>query len=263
MRVRKADAADRRGREAVPADYASLRRTAGERLCLFGKSILYGAGAGWLFYDSLLGGIVLIPCFLAAGLLAGERMARQKRWQLNLEFRDGLEALSAALAAGYSAENAFGEALSDLKQLYPEDSLIVREFRHIHLGMKSGNTVQDMLSDLAERSGVEDIVSFAAVFAAAKLYGGDMIRVLRRSIDKIGQKIETKREIRILLEGRRYETMILKGMPCGSILYLRVFSDGFLSPLYHSVSGAAVMSVLLLLYCGFAYLADRLTEIEI
>ena len=253
----------KRIREYVPADYGICRLTAGERACFLGKAVLYGMGAGLLFYDSLTGGLLLIPCFLAGGILTRERIARRGRWRLNLEFRDGLAALSAALAAGYSAENAFEEALKDLKRLYSEDALIVREFHYIVQGMRTGSTVQEMLADFAERSGVEDIESFAAVFAAAKQGGGNLVRILRKSVGKIGQKIETKREIQVLLTARRYEAAVLKAMPCGMILYLRICSDGFLDPLYHNGFGWSVMSILLAVYCGFGCLADRLTEIEV
>lgn len=249
--------------KSVPADYERYEYEPEEYLKLAGRSAGIAAAAGWLFYENLLAGIVLFAVLLAAGLSRKERYVSERRWQLNLEFRDALVGMSAALSAGYSADNAFLEALKDLKMVYPDNALIVREFCYLGYRMKNGETAEEAVRDLAARSGVEDIRCFASVFAAAKRSGGNMIRILQRSIDKMGQKIEAKREIRTYLASRRYETLILKGMPFGILAYLQICSPGFLDPMYHNPSGIVIMTIMLILYAGCCALADRLMRIEV
>lgn len=248
---------------AVPLDYGDYRFTFREYLMLAGRSAALSAAAGWLFYESSAAVLILLVIIFLLTIFNKERFAASRRWQLNLEFRDALSGMSAALSAGYSADNALSEALKALRALYPENALIIREFQFLGYRMKNGETAEEVISDLAGRSGVEDIRSFAAVFAAARKSGGNMVRILQRSIDKMGRKIEAKREIRTYLASRRYETLILKGMPFGILAYLRLCSPGFLNPMYHNSSGALIMTILLAMYFGCCALADRIMEIEV
>ena len=253
----------RRKTDFVPEDYGIYRYSGKECVRIAGKTAGMAAVVGYLFYDSIWGCLLLFPVFLAAELFGKKKLIAERRRHLTLEFRDALAGVSAALSSGYSAENAIGEALKDLRLLYPDGALIVREFVYMNARMRNGSTAEEVLSDFGERSGTEDIRSFAEVFSAAKRGGGNMIAILQRSIDKINRRIEVKCEIRTFLAAKRYETLILKMMPFGIILYLRICSPGFLEPLYHNAAGIGVMTVLLLLYLGCAAAADRLMEVEI
>ena len=42
-----------------------------------------------------------------------------------------MQSVSSALSAGYSVENAFSEALVEIRKLYGKEALITREFAHI------------------------------------------------------------------------------------------------------------------------------------
>ena len=44
-------------------------------------------------------------------------------------FRDGMRSISAALSAGYSPENAVREAAEELRHLYGDREVVVREFQ--------------------------------------------------------------------------------------------------------------------------------------
>ena len=57
-----------------------------------------------------------------------EKKKKARKWEFNQQFRQGILCLSAALNAGYSIENAFGEAIGDLSLMYDEDADIIQEF---------------------------------------------------------------------------------------------------------------------------------------
>ena len=83
-----------------------------------------------LFYRSLLW-VLLIGtplCFLQYRRLK-RKWEQQHRWQLNLEFKEGLQGLAAALNAGYSIENAIEESRRDLMVVYGKESLLSWEFQ--------------------------------------------------------------------------------------------------------------------------------------
>ena len=48
---------------------------------------------------------------------------------------------------------------------------------------------------LGERSGIEDIENFAAVFSTAKRSGGDMDKIIQTSARMLGDKIDVRKEI--------------------------------------------------------------------
>ena len=120
--------------------------------------------------------------------------------------------------------------------------------------------VEDALAGFAARSGVDDIAGFADVFATAKRTGGNIIAIIRSTTDMIRKGIELKRDIRTAMSAAKYESDIMKLVPFGVLLYLRIFSPGMTAPLYGSVSGAAFMTVILVLYVLLSELSERLVK---
>ncbi len=218
---------------------------------------------GYLFYKHLIGILLLTP--LICLYMKGKKrsLIKDRKWRLNLEFRDGILAISAALEAGYSAENAIEEARKDLRNIYPEDAMIMQELSYMINQIRMNVTVEKVLEDFASRSQVEDILSFSEVFSTAKRTGGDLISVIKLTGNVISDKIEVKREIITLITAKRMEANIMKGIPVLILIYLSMSSPGFLNPLYHSSFGIIVMSLLLLFYMGAYLVIERIIAIEV
>ncbi len=218
---------------------------------------------GLLFYRSLLGILLLTPLIYGYNNMQQKKACLEKKWRLNLEFRDALVALSAALEAGYSVEHAFDEAYKDLRQLYPENAQILKEFQYIINQINMNITVEKALINFSERSGVEDIFSFSEVFCTAKRTGGDLINIIKSTSNIINNKIEVKREIRVLIASKRLEANIMKSIPLVILIYLTVSSPGFLDPLYHNLMGNLLMTVFIGLYLVSLLIIDKIIAIEI
>ncbi|HHV09706.1 MAG TPA: type II secretion system protein F [Clostridiales bacterium] len=218
---------------------------------------------GILFYRSVLGILFLLPFIFFYQKYQLKNQINELKWRLNLEFKDGIQAVSAALEAGYCAENAFEEAYQDLGQIYAPDSMIQRELSYIVNQLRMNITVEKALAEFAGRSGIEDIKSFADVFSTAKRTGGDLIHIIKVTSDIISDKIEVKREILTLLSAKRLEANIMKVMPLFILIYLSLSSPGFLDPLYHNLLGIFVMSVFLLCYLGACLVIDKIIKIEV
>jgi tight adherence protein B len=218
---------------------------------------------GVLFYKSILGILFLSPLVILYRKRITKRLVKDRRWNLNLQFRDGILALSAALEAGYSSEHAFEEASKDLRLIYPEDSLIIREFSYMMNQIRMNITVEKTLNDFGERTGIEDIRSFSEVFSTAKRTGGDIIHVIKITSNIICDKIEVNKEIITLITAKRLEANIMKGIPVLILVYLSLSSPGFLDPLYHNLIGIIVMTGFLLSYLGAYLLIDKIIAIEV
>ena len=227
------------------------------------QGIILAAVLGILFYNSIIGIICLSPLVYLYRRRKAVRLKTDRKWKLNLEFKEGIMAVAAALEAGYSAEHAFEEAYKDLHQIYSENSLIMREFLYIVNQIRMNITVEKALSDFAERTGIEDIKSLSEVFCTAKRTGGDLINVIRITSRIISDKIEVKREIVTLVSAKRLEANIMKGIPLFILFYLSSSSPGFLNPLYHNLFGISVMTAFLLCYLGALLVIDKIVAIEV
>jgi tight adherence protein B len=218
---------------------------------------------GILFYQSILGILIISPLIVFYKKNKIKDLITKQKWKLNLEFKDGIIALSAALEAGYSAENAFEEACKDLKQIYQENAMILREFSYIMNQIHMNISVEKALSDFGERTGIEDILSFSEVFSTAKRTGGDLINVIKITSKIISDKIEVKREVITLITAKRMEANIMKLAPLLILIYLSATSSGFLDPLYHNFIGLIIMTLFLVFYLGSFLLINKIVAIEV
>ena len=63
-----------------------------------------------------------------------------------MQFKEAIEALSAALNVGYSVENAMREAYEDIRLLYKNEELIIREFRYMVRQLDMNVTMEAVLN---------------------------------------------------------------------------------------------------------------------
>ena len=220
------------------------------------------AGVNWLFYQNIWL-FLLYPViqFFYFRKKRSEKIQEQKQ-NLNRQFKDLLDSLSVILQAGYSVENAIAGCAGELERLYGKTDL-VEELHYMMSQMKLSVPVEKLFMDLGQRSQVEDIESFAVVFQAAKRSGGDLKKILKKTGQMLGDKIEVKKEIEAALAAKKNEQFLMSLMPVGIILYMRLTSPGFMEILYGNVFGVAVMTVCLGIY-GFAYwLGCKIVDIEV
>lgn len=244
-------------------DYLVYEFTKKELMIVCAKGILLCSTVGFIFYRSIFGVLVLLPyVYYYVKEQRNIRMILRKE-RLNIGFRDGIRCLLAALEAGYSLENAIGEAVADLKLMYDNDAEIVKEFTHINRQIKNNITIEDAMAQFALRSGIEDIESFSEVLYTAKRTGGDIVKIIRSTSNAISDKLEVKREIKTMITAKQFEVSILKIIPFGIIIYLWLGSPGFLDPLYHNFFGILFMTVILILYICTNKIANTITNIEV
>ena len=119
------------------------------------------------------------------------------------------------------------------------------------------------MKELGLRSGVEDIMMFSEILGTARRTGGNLVRIMRQTTSNIAGKIEMRREIETLVAGKKMEAVCMTAVPLLMILYLRIFSPGFLDPLYNNLMGGMVMTGALVVY-GAAFLwGQKIMRIEV
>ncbi len=229
---------------------------------------LCGGSAGFvllmLFYNNVvLCGVLSLPAALFFLGYYRKILLERRRWQLTIQFKDAMESLVSALSAGYSLENSVREAVGDLKLIYSPEDIIRKEFDHMRRRMEVKTSVETLMKELGERSGVEDIMMFSEILGTARRTGGNLVRIMRQTSSNIAEKIEVRREIETLVAGKKMEAACMTAVPLLMILYLRIFSPGFLDPLYNNLMGGIVMTGALAVYSASFLWGQHIMKIEL
>lgn len=218
---------------------------------------------GYLFYDNAFVGLIFFPYIFFYVKKSMKRYEQKRQERLAAAFRDGMQAVVAALSAGYSVENAFRESLGELELMYGRRAGIYTGFAKIVNKLNMNVNIEEAFADFAEESQVEEIASFAQVLVYAKQSGGNLIAIIKDTADSVSEKIEVRREINTIISAKKLEQNIMNFVPMGIILYMRVSSAEMFVKLYGSAAGIAIMTVCLAVYCAAKIIADRIVDIRV
>ncbi len=72
--------------------------------------------------------------------------------------------------------------------------------------------------------------------------GGNMVEILKRTMQHLKYKMDTEEEIRVLLSGKLFEKNIMLSMPFFILLYLRLANPKYVECFYNTILGHLVMS---------------------
>lgn len=206
-------------------DYHKWEWSVGAFLPVAVKSVVFVVFLALFFYRSIWAVFPLGVVGFFHARMEMEKRASRIREELTLQFKECILSVSASLKAGYAVENAFMESRSDMAMLYGEDSYIYRELELIRRGLVINITLEEQLTDLAERSGSEEIMQFATVFSIAKRSGGNLPEIIQNSVKLIGDKVDAEEEMRTILSGMDGTKYYEMHAVCRDSLY-RVFQSG-------------------------------------
>ena len=175
-----------------------------------------------LFF-SLVGGVicaVILPKYYCK--------YRQKKQlnELRNQFRDLLESLASSYSAGSNTVDAFSNALNDMASIYGEGADIVQEVRTICTGLANNMTIESLLLDFAQRSNLDDVLSFANVFEICNRRGGDLKRIVSDTREIINDKIDVEMEIETMVAGSQNELNIMMVMPVIIVVMMKGLGSG-------------------------------------
>lgn len=239
-------------------DYSRYSWKRGELISVILLSAAVAVFFAIFFYRSI---IAVLPmsgigafCFYSIR----QKKIEQAKKELTVQFRECILSVAASLRAGYAVENAFRECRQDMVLLYGDGALICGELDYIRRGLDINIVLEELLTNLADRSDCPEIREFARIFVLAKRNGGSMPDIIRGSAAMIGQKIELQQEIATMLSGKQMEQNIMKLMPFGILLYISLTNRGYFDVLYHNWQGAALMTGCLGIYLLAYIMGERI-----
>lgn len=215
----------------------------------------------YLFYDSVWAAVALLPLGGWYFLDWIKNRCQKKQTDFREKFQESMKQMATSLKTGYSVENAIRETEKELRQLYPANSRICREYSRMRYELDMNRTVEQVLTAFAQRVQQEDAQDFVIVFSAAKRTGGDSISILKNAIKMIGDKMEVEQEIQVMLAAKKLEFRIMCIVPLGLVFYMRFAFTEFFDVLYGNLLGNALMTGCLGMYMFAWQLGKKMTEI--
>lgn len=225
-------------------NYGVYVLTKGERVAVSLLGFLVGGLVGLVFYGGLFKSdgmatsatyisntifFVIVGCVAVKFLIPiYKNMCLEKRRnKLKKQFRDMLESLTASFSSGSNVQKAFEAAFVDLQMQYEEKDYIIIEMQEILNGVAQNISVETMIKNFGERSGNEDISSFADVFEVCYRKGGDMKMVIHRTHSVISEKMAVADEIETKLTSNKMQHNVMSVMPIVVVAMLKMTNDAF------------------------------------
>lgn len=215
-----------------------------------------------LFYDSFY---AMIPGTVLMFLYMKEKrrtLGRKRKRQMQLELKEFLNCLIAALQTGRSIENAFVESCRDMVGYLGKDTPFLSEIKRICAGIAVGEMLEKLLIEFADRSHMEELEYFAQVFSVGKRSGGNVIGIMKNTIRMLQERMEAEEEIYTVIAEKQLEFYVMCVIPVAMVAYLRIGAGTLMKTLYGNLTGILIMTVCLGIYGGCYLYGKRLLEIE-
>lgn len=248
---------------AVP-DYTVSPSTLFDHIASFFIGFAAGFVVLFIFYK-------VIPLAVLGGAITGtvyifvaEQAAIQKRLKkLRVQFYDLLEAMSVAMRAGNPVLKALESAREDLTLIYPGDSDILVELDVIIKKFYNAIPLSDSFADFARRSGLEDVASFASIYATIEGKSSRADEIVRETQQIIADKMEIEMEIDTLMTAAKSEVNIMLFMPLVILAVIGYAGAGFMDAIYTEPLGRVVATGGLIVFIISFIMARKFSNVEI
>ena len=172
--------------------------------------------------------------------------------------------MSVAAGAGNVEVQAIRSALKDLKIAYNENADIVREVENILLQYeKGGKKLKDLFQDFANRSGLEDIQSFATIYAVIEGKSDRFGDILIQTQEIIGDKIEIEQEIQTVITSAKSETNMMIVMPIIIVIAMSGMGEGLMDSLFTTAVGHFAATISLIIFTASYIYALKVSNIKV
>lgn len=255
--------ADKVDRISVP-QYNKSDRTIMDDVMAFIIGFILGFIVVFIFYKiivaSVIGGII----YGVFNIFAMRRKGIDKRlFKLRMQFFDLLEAMAVSLRAGNPPIKALESAKNDLSVLYSEDSDIIVEIKIMLSKFQNGYMLSQAFDDLAERSELEDIKSFASVYSTIEGKSSRADEIIRETQQIIADKMEIELEMETLMTAAKSEANMMLLLPLVMLLVIGYAGAGFMDAIYTTPTGRLVATGGLLVFFACTIMINKFSKIEV
>ena len=231
-------------------------------------AFIIGFGAGFavlfIFYKIVILSIIGGAIFGVVNIITSAQSAITKRKQkLRVQFFDLLEAMSVAMRAGSPPLKALESAREDLSLIYPNSNDIMVEINIIIGRFNNAVPLSEAFSDFAQRSGLEDIASFASIYATIEGKSSRADEIVRETQQIIADKMEIEMEIDTLLTAAKMELNIMLLMPIVILGIIGYAGGGFMDAIYSTSAGRIVSTGGLIIFIICFIMARKFSNVKL
>ena len=120
-----------------------------------------------------------------------------------------------------------------------------------------------MFEDLAYRSDLEDVRSFATIYSVIEGKSDRFSDILSQTEEIIGDKIAIEQEIETTITSAKSETMVMLIMPIVIVVAMSAMGGGLTDSLFNTMTGHLAATIALVLF-GISYvIAVKSSDIEV
>lgn len=218
-------------------DYHIYTMTLSDRFKGAAAGVLLGAVVGYVFFNNwYVAAALAVIALVKIQEPYREHLKKMRLKKLLLEFKDLLEALTASYSAGQTTTQAFLDAQKEMADLFGEKADIVQEINLINVGLQHNFNIEDLLLNFAQRSGLDDVESFANVFEVCNRKGGNLKQIVGETRSVINDKIEIEMEIQTMVAAGKNDLNIMMVLPLVIMLAMRGLGD--------SMTGNSLMNII-------------------
>jgi len=181
---------------------------------------------------------------------------RRKNRQLLIQFKECIQAVAASMRAGYAVENAFLDSAADIRSMFGEGCAMEGELKQLRQGLGNNVPLEALLTEMGQRSGLEEMREFAEVFAIAKRNGGSIPVMIDAASSSISRRLAVEEEMETLLSARKLEQRVMNAMPFLIVWYVEVSNPGYFDMLYGNPAGIAMMTACMGIYLAAYALSE-------
>ena len=196
-------------------------------------------------------------------VVANKKAVKKRKLKLRLQFFDLLEAMSVSMRAGGTVLKSLQSAKEDLLLIYPQDSDIITELEIIIGKFNNAVALSEAFSDLALRSELEDITSFATIYATIEGKSGRADEIVKETQQIIADKMEIEMEIDTLMTAAKSEVNIMLLMPLIILGIIGYAGAGFMDAIYTTSAGRIVSTGGLVVFAISYVLAKKFSSIKL
>ena len=235
-----------------------------DHVLAFVFGFVIGFGVLFIFFQ-------ILPVAIAGGAIYGtvnifvsaHNAIINRKKRLRTQFFDLLEAMSVAMRAGSPPLRALESAREDLLLLYTATSDIIIEIDLIIRKFNNAVPLSDCFDDLAKRSKLDDIVSFASVYSTIEGKSSRADEIVRETQQIIADKMEIEMEIETMLTSAKSEINIMQLMPLLVLFVVSTAGAGFMDALFTTNVGRMVSAGGLVVFIGCYLMARAFSNIKI
>ena len=164
--------------ESAPLTYLAIRAICSLVFLVMGGGIsllLYGFTGAAAIRTFVIGAIGFYLPMLALG-----QLVKRRKNQIFLGLPDALDLLVVCVEAGLGLDQAMRRVSDEMKNSY---RIIADEFGLCNLHLQMGRARNQVLTDLGQRTGVDDLRSLASILIQADKFGSSIANALRVQSD--------------------------------------------------------------------------------